>query len=38
MKALFMCPSVNIKIVGVDIWARLIVLDSKDLDVILGMN
>ena len=38
MKALYMCPSVNIKIMGVDIWARLIVLDSKDLDVILGMN
>ena len=38
MKALYMCPSVNIKIMAVDIWARLIVLDSKDLDVILGMN
>jgi len=38
MKALYMCPSVNIKIMGVDFWARLIVLDSKDLDVILGMN
>ena len=38
MKALYMCPSVNIKIMGVNFWARLIVLDSKDLDVILGMN
>ena len=38
MKALYLCPKVNLKIVGVDFWAQLIVLDSKDLDVILGMN
>ena len=38
MKALYLCPKVNLKIVGVDFWAQLIVLDLKDLDVILGMN
>jgi hypothetical protein len=38
MKALYMCPDVNLKIVGVDFWARLIVLESKNLDIILGMD
>jgi hypothetical protein len=38
MKALYMCPNVSLKIMGADFWARLIVLEPKDLDVILGMN
>jgi hypothetical protein len=38
MKALYMCPNVRLKIMGADFWARLIVLGSKDLDVILGMD
>jgi hypothetical protein len=38
MKALYMCPNVSIKIMGADFWARLIVLELKDLDVILGMD
>jgi hypothetical protein len=38
MKALYMCPNVSLKIMGADFWARLIVLESKDLDIILGMN
>jgi hypothetical protein len=37
-KALYMCPNVNLKTVGVDFWARLIVLESKNLDIILGMD
>jgi hypothetical protein len=38
MKALYMCPNVSLKIMGADFWARMIVLESKDLDVILGMD
>jgi hypothetical protein len=38
MKALYMCPNVSLKIMGADFWARLIVLESKDLDVILVMD
>jgi hypothetical protein len=38
MKALYMCPNVSLKIMGADFWARLIVLESKDLDVILGLD
>jgi hypothetical protein len=38
MKALYMCPNVSLKIMGADFWARLIVLESKDLDVTLGMD
>jgi hypothetical protein len=38
MKTLYMCPNVSLKIMGADFWARLIVLESKDLDVILGMD
>jgi hypothetical protein len=38
MKALYMCPNDSLKIMGADFWARLIVLESKDLDVILGMD
>jgi hypothetical protein len=32
------CPKVNLKIRGVDFIANLIVLESKDIDVILGMD
>jgi hypothetical protein len=38
MKALYMCPNVSLKIMGANFWAKLIVLESKDLDVILGMD
>jgi hypothetical protein len=38
MKALYMSPNVSLKIMGADFWARLIVLESKDLDVILGTD
>jgi hypothetical protein len=38
MKALYMCHNVSLKVTGADFWARLIVLESKDLDVILGMD
>jgi hypothetical protein len=33
-----LCPKVNLKIRGVDFVANLIVLESKDVDVILGMD
>jgi hypothetical protein len=33
-----LCPKVNLKIRRVDFVANLIVLESKDIDVILGMN
>jgi hypothetical protein len=38
MKSLYMCPNVSLKIMGADFWASLIVLESKDLDFILGMD
>jgi hypothetical protein len=38
MRAKYLCPNVNLKIMGVDFPAQQIVLESKDLDVILGMN
>jgi hypothetical protein len=38
MKAIYICLNVNLRIVGVDFLAQLIVLVSKDLDIILGMN
>jgi hypothetical protein len=38
MPARQMCPKVNLKIKGVDFVANLIVLESKDIDVILGMD
>jgi hypothetical protein len=38
MEALYMCPNVSLNIMGANFWARLIVLESKDLDVILGMD
>jgi hypothetical protein len=33
-----LCPKVNLKIRGVDFVANLIVLESKGIDVILGMD
>jgi hypothetical protein len=33
-----LCPKVNLKIMGVDFVANLIVLESKGIDVILGMD
>jgi predicted aspartyl protease len=38
MPASQVCPKVNIKIRGVDFIANLIILDSKGIDVILGMD
>jgi hypothetical protein len=38
MPARQLCPKVNLKIMGVDFVANLIVLESKDIDVILGMD
>jgi hypothetical protein len=38
MKAIYICPNVNLRIMGVHFLAQLIVLESKDLDIILGMN
>jgi hypothetical protein len=33
-----LCPKVNIKIRGVDFVANLIILESKGIDIILGMD
>jgi hypothetical protein len=38
MRAIYICPNVNLRIMGVDFLAQLIVLESKDLDIILGMK
>jgi hypothetical protein len=38
MPASQLCPKVNLKIRGVDFVANLIVLESKGIDVILGMD
>jgi hypothetical protein len=38
MPARTLCPKVNLKIRGVDFVANLIVLESKGIDVILGMD
>jgi hypothetical protein len=38
MPARQLCPKVNLKIRGVDFFANLIVLESKGIDVILGMD
>jgi hypothetical protein len=38
MPAWQLCPKVNLKIRGVDFVANLIVLESKGIDVILGMD
>jgi hypothetical protein len=37
MRAIYICPNVNLRIMGLDFLAQLIVLRSKDLDIILGM-
>jgi hypothetical protein len=38
MKTIYICPNVNLRIMGVDFLAQLIVLESNDLDIIMGMN
>jgi hypothetical protein len=38
MKTIYICPNVNLRIMGVDFLAQLIVLESSDLDIIMGMN
>jgi hypothetical protein len=38
MPARQLCPKVNLKISGVDFVASLIILESKGIDVILGMD
>jgi hypothetical protein len=38
MPARQLCPKVNLKIRGVDFFANLIVLESKGIDIILGMD
>jgi hypothetical protein len=38
MPARQLCPKVNLKIKGEDFVANLIVLESKSIDIILGMN
>jgi hypothetical protein len=38
MPARQLCPKVNLKIRGIDFITNLIVLESKGIDVILGMD
>jgi hypothetical protein len=38
LKAIYKCDNVHLKIVGRDFHANLIILDSKGIDVILGMG
>ena len=38
MKASYQCPNVSLKILGRDFRANLIILDSRGIDVILGME
>jgi hypothetical protein len=38
IKAIYMCPKVNMKIMGEDCPANQIVLNSNGIDVILGMD
>ena len=38
MKAAYICPKVTSRILGVDFFANLIVLESRGIDVILGMD
>jgi hypothetical protein len=38
MPARQLCPNVNLKIRGVDFITNLIVLESKGIDIILGMD
>jgi hypothetical protein len=38
MPARQLCPKVNLKIRGVDFVTNLIILESKGIDIILGMD
>jgi hypothetical protein len=38
LKAIYKCDNVSLKILGRDFRANLIILDSKGIDVILGMG
>jgi hypothetical protein len=38
IKASFKCDNVSLKILGRDFWANLIILESKGIDMILGMG
>ena len=38
MKASYQCSNVNLKILGRDFWANIIILESRGIDVILGMG
>jgi len=38
MKAAYLCPNVNLKIMGVDFMTNLIILDSSGIDEIMGMD
>ena len=38
LKASYQCEKVSLKIMGKDFWANLIVLESRGIDVILGMG
>jgi hypothetical protein len=38
MRIKYICPAISITIRGVDFLANLIVLDSKGIDIILGMD
>jgi hypothetical protein len=38
LKAIYKCDNVHLKVVGRDFCANLIILDSKGIDVILGMG
>ena len=38
MKASYQCDNVSLKILGRDFWANLIILESRGIDVILGMG
>jgi hypothetical protein len=38
LKAIYKCDNINLKILGRDFCANLVILDSKGIDVILGMG
>jgi hypothetical protein len=38
LKASYKCDNVSLKILGRDFWANLIILESRGIDVILGMG
>jgi hypothetical protein len=38
MKTKYICPTISIVIRGLDFLLNLIIIDSKDIDIILGMN